>query len=112
MNLAPGFPALPRPGHETSSPRLRRAIVARPTALPSSDHDASARSRLWLVYATAISSGLAFSVGWLVTETIASAVLGWVAAALLIYTVRARQSTDAGLSLRPGCLRRGFLLDL
>ena len=45
-----------------------------------------------LVYAASILSGLAFSVAWLVTETIASAVLGWVAAALLIYSVRARRA--------------------
>ena len=39
-----------------------------------------------------MSSGLAFAVAWLVTETIASALLGWLAAALLIYSVRARRA--------------------
>jgi len=37
-------------------------------------------------------SGLAISVAWLIAETIASAILGWVAAVLLIYGVRARRA--------------------
>ena len=48
--------------------------------------------RKMLVYATSIASGLAFSAAWLMTETVASAILGWVAAALLIFSVRAQRA--------------------
>ena len=56
----------------------------------------------------AIASGLAFSVAWLVTETIASAVLGWVAAALAHLQRSRTTGLPAGVLLRAGRLCRGF----
>ena len=44
-----------------------------------------------LAFAAMCASGLCISVAWFVTETIASALLGWISAALLIYGVRVRR---------------------
>jgi apolipoprotein N-acyltransferase len=91
MSLAPGFSAHRRPGGVASLRRSRREIVKR-NAVLSPGRLARVDSRTLLVYGASLLSGLAFSVAWLVTETIAGAVLGWVAAALLIYSVRARRA--------------------
>ena len=53
---------------------------------------AGANSGLLLVYVASLISGLLISVAWFVTETIASAVLGWASAVLLIYSVRTRKA--------------------
>ncbi len=92
MSLVPGFSALVRHRRVESARRPRRRQLVNTKSVASKGQPTWANSRNLLVYATALSSGLAFSVAWLVTETIASAVLGWLAAALLIYTVRARRA--------------------
>jgi apolipoprotein N-acyltransferase len=91
MSLVPGFSIFLERGGATASPRSRRRRKTRPADVPTQRgprrSDAPAPTRL--VYATAIASGLAFSAAWLWTETITSAGLGWMAAALLVYSVRA-----------------------
>jgi apolipoprotein N-acyltransferase len=48
------------------------------------------RAITFMVYLAAVASGAAISVAWWVPDTLASALLGWLAACLLVYTVRAR----------------------
>ena len=62
----------------------------------------------WSITRRLSPAACAFSAAWLVTETIASAVLGWVAAAFLIYCVRARADYWPAYVLRAGRLCRGF----
>jgi apolipoprotein N-acyltransferase len=92
MSLVPGISALIHTGGVASSRRSRRRNNVKPNAVAPKGQPVGADSRALLVYGASLSSGLAFSVAWLVTETIASAVLGWLAAALLIYCVRARRA--------------------
>ena len=92
MSLVPGFSALIRTGGVASSHRSRRRNNVKPNAVAPKRQPDGADSHALLVYGASLSSGLAFSVAWLVTEAIASAVLGWLAAALLICCVRARRA--------------------
>ncbi len=94
MSLMPGFSALLRP-ENLRSHRSGHRRAAKANALSSLSQRGRVDPQTALVYATFIASGLAFSVAWLVTETIASAILGWIAAALLIYSVRARRDYRA-----------------
>ena len=91
MSLVPGFSALLERGGVTLSQQSRHKRRSKPAAVVSQGKPAGADLRTRLVYATSIASGLAFSAAWLMTETVASAILGWVAAALLIYSVRAQR---------------------
>ena len=92
MSLVPAFAAQFRLEGVASSHRSRRRQIVKPKTNGVRPVRRRADSQTLLVYGASLSSGLAFSVAWLVTETIASAVLGWLAAALLIYTVRARRA--------------------
>jgi apolipoprotein N-acyltransferase len=92
MSLVPGFSAHLRARGMTSSRRSRRRANVKPTVVVAQGQQTSGDSRMRLVYAASVVSGLAFSVAWLITETIASAILGWVAATLLVYSVRARRA--------------------
>ncbi len=92
MSLVPGFSAHFRPEGIASSHRSRRRKIVKSKAIATKAQPARTDSRTLVVYGASLSSGLAFSVAWLITETIASAVLGWLAAALLIYSVRARRA--------------------
>jgi apolipoprotein N-acyltransferase len=87
MNLVPGLSARGQCDVAASSPRSQRS-AAKPTSVVRRAHRAGADPKLKLVYAASITSGLAFSVAWLVTETIAAVLLGWLAAGLLIFSVR------------------------
>ncbi len=92
MSLLPGFSALLESGGVTLSHQSRHHRRAKPAAVANHGEPTGVNTRTRLVYATSIASGLAFSAAWLMTETVASAVLGWVAAALLIYSVRAQRA--------------------
>ena len=71
----------------TARSRRRRFASAHPTA----DHNrAPTQTRTLIAYATALGGGIVTACAWLVPETVASAVLGWVAAALLVYSLRLR----------------------
>ena len=72
--------------------RSRRQSTDRETlAAPATPKLAAPGSSL-VVQLTAVTSGLAISSAWLVPETAASALLGWIGSLLLIYTVRARRA--------------------
>jgi apolipoprotein N-acyltransferase len=90
LNVSPGS-VIPDRETAISPTRSRR----RPATTKGRTNPArGARAIVWrraLVYVAAISSGLAFSVAWLVAETIASALLGWAAAVLLVLALRARR---------------------
>ena len=92
MSLVPGFSAHFRTEGKTSSRRRRRPEFVRTKTIGAKEPVPRLDSQTLLVYGASLSSGLAFSVAWLVTETIASAILGWLAAALLISSVRARRA--------------------
>jgi apolipoprotein N-acyltransferase len=92
MSLVPGISAHFRPEGKTTSRRRRRQEVVKTKTIGAEGPVPRLDSRTLLVYGASLSSGLAFSVAWLVTETIASAILGWLAAALLISSVRARRA--------------------
>jgi apolipoprotein N-acyltransferase len=92
MSLAPGSSAHFRPDRKRSSRRKRHREFVRTKTIGAKRPVSRLDSRTMLVYGASLSSGLAFSVAWLVTETIASAILGWLAAALLISSVRARRT--------------------
>ena len=76
MSLVPGFSAHFRPEGKTTSRRRRRQEIVKTKTIGAERPVPRLDSRTLLVYAASISSGLAFSVAWLVTETIFSAILG------------------------------------
>jgi apolipoprotein N-acyltransferase len=79
---------------ETATPAPRRLRRRRrpATALQSAPELAppSPKNGTLPAYATALAAGIVTALAWLVTETAASAVLGWLGAALLVYSVRVR----------------------
>jgi apolipoprotein N-acyltransferase len=68
--------------------RRRLVIAAQPATLEAPG--ARGRRLTVLVYLTALLSGIVTACAWLVPETAASAVLGWVGAAFLVYSMRLR----------------------
>jgi apolipoprotein N-acyltransferase len=60
------------------------------------------------VYVATISSGAAVSVAWWCPGTVASALLGWVAAVLLVYGVRARRAYLPAYCAGLACCALGF----
>jgi apolipoprotein N-acyltransferase len=60
------------------------------------------------VYLAGILSGVAISVAWWLAETVASAVLGWLAALLLVFAVRARRAYLPAYCCGLGCCSLGF----
>jgi apolipoprotein N-acyltransferase len=89
MNLAETFSAKVQPASPAVAGKRQRTRKTNPAARRET-HASS--SDLRLVYATALASAALISAAWLVTETLASAVLGWVSAVLLIYSIRARRA--------------------
>ena len=85
MHNEPDHSALVSSGETVPAarPRLRRWIKA---------ETETAGPRTVLVFPAAVLSGAAVSVAWWYPETSASALLGWVAAFLLVFVVRARRS--------------------
>jgi apolipoprotein N-acyltransferase len=60
------------------------------------------------VYLAAIGSGVAVAVAWWVPGTVPSALLGWVAALLLVYAVRARRAYGPAYCAGLACCALGF----
>ena len=85
----------PRPALET--PNARSARHALPSQVPAH-----------LVYLAGIVSGVAISVAWWMAETVASAILGWIAALLLVFAVRARHAYLPAYCCGLGCCSLGF----
>ena len=79
---------------ETATPnpsRLRRSQAA--TVRPAVEEESRrprTRTVTLVVYLTALAAGVTTALAWLVPETAASAALGWLGAAFLIYSVRLR----------------------
>ncbi len=86
MPLAQSLPEA-IPVAPASEGRSRRRLITAPDATASSK---SPLSRSLVVYLTALGGGIVTACAWLIPETVASAALGWVAAALLIYSLRLR----------------------
>jgi apolipoprotein N-acyltransferase len=91
MKLVQGFPANLRDSRVTLADRAVRGKKMTRSRAATQIEPATANSRL-LVCAAMCASGLCISIAWFVTETIASALLGWISVALLIYGVRARRA--------------------
>ena len=92
MHFALGLLAPDRPGRGASESRSRTWPVLAPRLAAAPERESGAEAADPLLYLVAVASGLANSVAWLVPETTASALLGWLGACLLVYTVRARRA--------------------
>jgi apolipoprotein N-acyltransferase len=76
-------------GTEIPKRMLRRRLIAFTGHQPAIEVSAPLpKSRTLLAYLTAMAGGIVTACAWLVPETAASAVLGWVAAALVIFSLR------------------------
>jgi apolipoprotein N-acyltransferase len=82
------------------APRRRVKVPGQPSP---SEQPGTAR-----VYLAAVGSGVAISVAWWVPGTIASALLGWIAALLLVYAVRARRAYAPAYCAGLACCALGF----
>src|SRR5262249_42867488 len=82
--------ATPGLAGDPSRVRLRRKPA--PEIIPSTARKSRSAPAWPQVYIAAIAAGVVNSVAWLVPETAASALLGWLGACLLIYVVRARRA--------------------
>ena len=84
---------LVRPQGAPARKRSPRRLTPRDRPMPRECPPAQPGAwALGLSYAAAIVGGSAFSLAWLMTETAASAVLGWVSAALLVLSVRTHRA--------------------
>src|SRR5262249_44043491 len=94
MHLASGLLSLVLPGStETSTrPRDRRASQPRRSASAAPQSQGTGEASALRVYLVAVLAGTVSASGWLVPGTGFGAVLGWMAAPLLVYTVRARRA--------------------
>src|SRR5262249_6141677 len=92
MHLVLGLLALVRPG-STASPSRRRQRTSTQTG-PGAPTGVRLGSETGLipVYLAAVFGGSVLALAWLLPETGASALLGWVAALFLVYMVRARRA--------------------
>ena len=94
MHLAPGRLALVLPGRTDSSARSRDRRASRPRRSTSVGprSKGSGEAPALRVYLVAVLGGAVSATAWLVPGTGFGAVLGWIAALLLVYTVRARRA--------------------
>ncbi|WP_406700894.1 apolipoprotein N-acyltransferase [Singulisphaera sp. Ch08] len=94
MHLAPGLLALVLPEMTDSSVRSRdhRASRLKRSASVGPQSEGAGTASALRVYLTAVLGGAASACAWLVPGTGFSAVLGWIAVLLLVYTVRARRA--------------------
>ncbi len=73
----------------TAPARSRRRRFA--SALPTAERDPSpTHARTLFAYLTALGGGIVTACAWLIPETVAAAALGWIAAMLLVYSLRLR----------------------
>jgi hypothetical protein len=79
--------------------RRRRAVMAKEPATETPQ---------LRVYLAALGSGAAISVAWWVQGTVASALLGWAAALLLIFAIRARRAYLPAYCAGLVCCTLGF----
>jgi apolipoprotein N-acyltransferase len=72
--------------------RSLRRLTLRPQRAPALGPNLPARPSAAAVYLASIGGCLATALAWLIPETAASAILGWVGAMLLVWAVRARRA--------------------
>ncbi len=108
MDFAMGLLASVLPGGTVSPARSRRrpAVHSRIAGQTGPRH--LAEPRPIRVYLASISSGAAISVAWWLPGTVASALLGWSAAFLLVYAVRMRRSYLPAYCCGLVCCSLGF----
>ena len=92
----------------TDRPRSDRRLKVRPEMIVPAD-----RATGWYARRTAVTlagglGGTAIALAWWVPETTASALLGWVAAVLLVFAVRARRSYLPAYVCGLACYGLGF----
>ena len=94
MHRAPGRLALVPPGRTDSSARSRDRRASRPrrSASVGPRSKGAGEAPALRVYLAAVLGGAVSASAWLVPGTGFGAVLGWIAALLLVYTVRARRA--------------------
>ncbi len=90
MPLMPGRSALIAPGEMVNS--SRPSTRAKHAALMGLRSGAKARTGVHLADVSSVLGGGVLAVAWLVPETASGALLGWVAALLLVYGVRGRRA--------------------
>ena len=91
MKLVQGFPANLMDSNAAVSDRIVRGKGSRRSRTSTQVEPTGVNSRL-LAFSAMCASGICISIAWFVTETIASAFLGWISAALLIYGIRSQRS--------------------
>jgi apolipoprotein N-acyltransferase len=74
------------------SPSTQRQVVASTNTDSEASQAEPVRRICWRAYGAAVVAGFAISIAWLVTETIMSAVLGWIAAVFLVLMLRSQKS--------------------
>src|SRR5712671_2812623 len=92
MHAAPGYSTHPRSGGATSPTRSRRRLAFGPGLAGPSGSRPRAEARSLHVYLASILGGIALAAAWLLPETVASAILSWVAASLLVFALRSRRA--------------------
>jgi len=92
MHFALGLLAPDRPAKAASRSGSRTRPTPAPGLAAAPRRASGTRAVHPLVYLAGVAGGLAIAVAWLVPETITSALLGWLGACLLVYTVRARRA--------------------
>src|SRR5262245_22832213 len=94
MLFALGLLALVLPGRTDSPPRPRdrRARQPRHSASVGPQSEGPGEASALRVYFTAVLAGAVSASAWLVPGTGYCALLGWISALLLVYTVRARRA--------------------
>src|SRR4051812_48153248 len=108
MQLAPGLLALVLPERAASPARTRPRRRVQPGLSGPTGAHAAAGTRTLHVYLSSLLSGAAISVAWWLPETVASALLGWVAASLLIFAIRARRAYLPAYCCGLVCCSLGF----
>jgi apolipoprotein N-acyltransferase len=92
MQVAPGLWNFALTATTAAPTRGRRRSDVTPDTAVSEEARPSAPAHGLSLYLVSVLSGAAIAVAWWFPETIASALLGWVAALLLVFVVRARRS--------------------
>jgi apolipoprotein N-acyltransferase len=88
MHLVPGLSAHIQPSGTDSLSRPRERLSGRARGKPSAQQQAASKDRQIMVYLASLLGGATLAAAWLVPETRLSALLGWVAALLVVYAVR------------------------
>jgi apolipoprotein N-acyltransferase len=108
MRLAPGLASPNLPGDTARTPRLRRRPTVGGGIANPADPRAPREARARLSYLAATCGGTAIAMAWWVPGTFTSAILGWIAAVLLVFAIRARRSYLPAYCCGLACYGLGF----